>query len=285
MLRHLEVCKSFQALFPDEYRKLFPRPDDPKPPTDDEYKILKMTFGQVEFLSAKLGKEPRGKKYTFVSMSPDKIRTVLQSWRPLSKPGAEVVPSCDFPPVRMPQYFYAAGVESATTEDEHGGSSGYDADLDTSSSSSSNTPSPIRTPLAIADEEMQQDASTLSPSSLPTPMPTPVPEPSYPELYLPPHLLPPTCDVSYLAAAIAAHAPEIDAFSPLLDVPIMSLLAAEIPRDYSVSHVAAVSEYDLAFFSRESGASDHTREFHHIFYSCNRLPLASEVLTGTAYYQ
>ncbi|KAI9450995.1 hypothetical protein BJY52DRAFT_1354005 [Lactarius psammicola] len=187
MLRHLEVCKSFQALFPDEYRRLFPRAHDPRPPADDEYKILKMTFGQLEFLSAKLGKECRDRKRTFVSMSADTIRKVLHSWRPFSKPGAEVVPPCDFPPVRMPQYFYAAGVGCATTEDERGESSGYDADLDTSSSSSSNTPSPIRTPLVIADEEMQQDAFTPSHSSLPTP----TPEPLYPELYLPPHLLPP----------------------------------------------------------------------------------------------
>lgn len=133
----------------------------------------------------------------------------------------------------------------------------------------------------IADEEMQQDALTPTPSlsSLPTltPTPTPAPGSSYPELYLPPHLLPPTCDASYLAAAMAAHAPEIDAFSPLLDVPITSL-SAEIPRDYSLSPAAAASEYDLAFFSHEGGANDYTRDFHPIFYSCNRLPLPSETL-------
>lgn len=276
MLRHLEVCKSFQALFPDEYRRLFPRPHDPRPPADDEYKILKMTFGQLEFLSVKLGKECRGKKRTFVNMSADKVRMVLQSWRPLSKPGAEVISPCEFPPVRIPQYFYASGVDRATTEDEHGESSGYDADFDTGSSSSSNTPSPIRAPLAIPDEETRQDAPTPPTSSLPTPTLTPTPEPLYPELYLPPHLLPSTCDASYLAAAIAAHAPEIDAFSPLLNVPITSL-SAEIPRDCSV---ATVSEYDLAFFSHEGGASDHTREFHHIFHSYNRPSPASDVLTA-----
>lgn len=272
MLRHLEICRHFQALFPDEHRKLFPRAHDPKPPADHEYKILKMSLGQLEFLSAKLGKECRGKKRTFVSMSADAIRMVLRSWRPLSKPGANVVPPCDFPPVRMPQYFCATGVERAATEDERGEPSGYDADLDTSSSSSSNTPSPIRTPLAIADEDMQQDAPTPLSSSLFTP--TPSPEPFYPELYLPPHLLPPTCDVSYLAAAIAAHAPEIDAFSPLLAVPITSL-SAEIPRDCSVSHVA-ISEYDLAFFSRGGGVNGHAREYHHM------IPQACEQFSQTA---
>ncbi|KAI9447469.1 hypothetical protein H4582DRAFT_5646 [Lactarius indigo] len=275
MLRHLEVCKSFRALFPDEYIKLFPRPHDPRPRADDEYKILKMTLGQLEFLSVRLGKECRGKKRTFVNMSADKVRTVLQSWRPFLKPGAEVITPCEFPPVRIPQYFYAAAVDLATTEDERGSSSGYDADFDTGSSSSSNAPSPIRVPLAIPDGEMRQDAPTPTTSSLPTPTPTPAPEPLYPELYLPPHLLPSTCDASYLAAAIAAHAPEINAFSPLLNVPITSL-SAEIPRDCSVP---AVSEYDLAFFSHEGGASDHTREFHHIFYSYNRLSPASDVLT------
>ncbi|KAH9057227.1 hypothetical protein EDB87DRAFT_1122389 [Lactarius vividus] len=279
MLRHLEVCKPFQALFQNEYRRLFPRLHDPRPPVDDEYKILKMTFGQLEFLSMQLGKERRGKKRTFVNMSADKVRTVLQSWRPLSKPGAEVISPCEFPPVRIPQYFYAAGVCRAMTEDEHGGSSGYDADFDTGSSSSSNAPSPIRAPLAIPDEETRHDAPTPPTSSLPTPIPMPTPEPLYPELYLPPHLLPSTCDASYLAAAIAAHAPAIDAFSPLLNVPITSL-SAEIPRDCSVT---TIGEYDLAFFSREGGTSDHTREFYHIFHSYNRLSPASDVLT--AYYQ
>ncbi|KAH9015090.1 hypothetical protein EDB85DRAFT_2027569, partial [Lactarius pseudohatsudake] len=188
-----------------------------------EYKILKMTFGQLEFLSVKLGKECRGKKRTFVKMSADKVRMVLQSWRPLSKRGTGVI------------YFYASGVDRATTEDEHGKSSGYDADFDTGSSSSSNTPSPLRTPLAIPDEETRQDAPTPPTLSLPTRTLTPTPEPLYPEIYLPPHLLPSTCDAS---------------------------------------------EYDLAFFSHEGGANDHTREFHHIFHSYNRLSPASDVLTA-----
>ena len=279
MLRHMEICKHFQALFPDEHRRLFPRTDAPRPSADGGYKVLKMTIGQLEFLSAKLGKECRGKKGTFVSMSPTTVRTILHSWRPLSKPGAEVVPPLEFPPVRIPQYFCTAGTEHATTEDERGESSGYEADFDTSESSNSNAPSPIAPLAIIPDEEMQQDALTPSPSSLPTPtpIPTPSPEPMYPELYLPPHLLPPTCDEAYLAAAIAAHAPEVDTFSPLLGIPIMSL-SAEIPRDCSVSNVGvgSVSEYDLAFFSDEgSGANGHTQDFH-IFHSWNVLPLAGE---------
>ena len=280
MLRHMEICKHFQALFPDEYRRLYPGPDAVRPPADDEYKVLKMTFGQLEFLSAKLGKDRRGKKQPFVSMSANAIRMVLQSWCPLSKPGAELVPLSDFPPVRIPHYFCAASVKHAMMEDERSESfSGYEADFDTSSSSSADAPSPVRPPLAIiADEETRQDALTPSPSSLltPTPMPTLFPEPMYPELYLPPHLLPPTCDEAYLAAAIAAHAPQVDDFSPLLGMPITSLLA-EIPRDCSIPHPGAVSEYDLAFFSREGdGANDHTQEFHHMFYSWNGLPLSSE---------
>jgi hypothetical protein len=274
MLRHVQICKPFQALFPDEYRRLFPRANAPRPPPDDEYKVLKMTLGQMEFLSAKVGKECRGKKRTFVSMSADTIRTALQSWCPLSKPGAEVIPPSDFPPVRIPQYLCAAGLEHATTEDERGESSGYEADFDTGSSPSSNTPSPIRPPLAmIADEKIRQNAPTPSSLLTPTPMPTPSPDPMYPELYLPPHLLPPTCDEAYLAAAIAAHAPEVDVFSPLLGVPIMSL-SAELPRDCSVSHVGAFSEYDFTFFSHEGGSSN-TQEY--IPYSWNGLvPLASE---------
>ena len=236
-----------------------------------------MTFGQLVFLSAKLGKEWRGKKHTFVSLSANTIRKVLHSWRPFSKPGVEAIPPSDFPPVRIPQYFCAG----ATTEDEHGETSGYDGDLDTGSSSSSSSSSPIRMPLGITDEEAQQDAPTpiSSLSSLPThsPIPTPSPEPFYPELYLPPHLLPPTCDESYLMAAIAAHAPKIDTISPLLNVPLTSLLAeSQVLSDWPASNVAEVSEYDLAFFSLEGGANDPTREFNHMFYSCDRLPHASE---------
>ena len=240
-----------------------------------------MTFGQLVFLSAKLGKEWKGKKYTFVGLSANTIRAVIHSWRPFSKLGAEAILPSDFPPVRIPQYFCAG----ATTEDEHGEPSGYDADLDTGSSSSSSAPSPIRMPLAIADEEAQQDAptpwptpiSSLSSLPTPTPIPTPSPEPFYPELYLPPHLLPPTCDASYLMAAIAAHAPEIDTISPLLNVPLSSLLAeSQVPSDWPASHVAGVSEYNLAFFSLEDGANDSTRESNHMFYSCDMLPHASE---------
>jgi hypothetical protein len=88
-----------------------------------------------------------------------------------------------------------------------------------------------------------------------------------------PHLLPPTCDASYLKAAIEAHAPEIHAFSPLLNVPISSF-SAEVPRDWSVSDAGAFSEYDL--FSLEGGANDPFREFDHVFHSCDRLPHASE---------
>jgi hypothetical protein len=270
MLRHLEICKPFQALFPDEYRRLFPRPYDLKPPSDNEYKLLKMTLGQLVFLSAKLGKEWKGKNYTLVSLSTDTIRKVLYSWRPFEKPGVEVIHPSEFPPVRIPQYFYSV----ATTEDEHGGeTSGYDGDFDTGSSSSSSASSPIRMPLAIANEEMQQDAPTPTSflSSLPTP--TSAPEPIYPELYLPPHLLPPTCDPSYLKAAIAAHAPETDLISPLLNVPISLLWEAErvIPREWPEWPVSAVSAYDLAQFSFEGGANDPMREFNHIFYSCDRM--------------
>ncbi|KAN0137421.1 hypothetical protein V8E53_004866 [Lactarius tabidus] len=275
MLRHLQICKPFQALFPDEYRKLFPRAQDPKLPADDEYKLLKMTFGQLVFLSVKLGKDRKGKKYKFVSMSASTIKRALHSWRPFSKPGMQAISPSDFPPVRIPQFFYTSGVEGATTEEENAAPSGYDADLDTGSSSSSSASTPIRMPLPIADEQMQQDVPTSSPLSLPTPMPIPTPEPEsfYPELYLPPHLLPPTCDASYLKAAIEAHAPEIDAFSPLLNVPISSF-SAEVPRDWSVSDAGAFSEYDL--FSLEGGANDPFREFDHVFHSCDRLLHASE---------
>jgi len=208
-------------------------------------------------------------------MPADSVRTALDSWRPFSRPGAEDIPTSDFPPIRVPQYFLAAVVEGANTEDEHGASSGYDADFDTGSASSSSASSPIRPPLPIADEEMQLDAPTPSSESLPTPtpIPTPSPEPFYPELYLPPDLLPPTCDESYLMAAIEAHAPEIDLFSPLLNVPISSL-SAEVPCDWSISEVAPFSEYDL--FSLDGGADDPMREFGHIFYPCDRLLHARE---------
>ena len=277
MLRHLEICKPFRALFPDEYRRLFPGPYELKPRSDNEYKLLKMTLGQLVFLSAKLGKERKGKNYTLVRMSTDTIRTVLDSWRPFSKPGVEVIHPPDFPPLRIPQYFYSA----TTTEDEHGGeTSGYDGDFDTGLSSNSSASSPIRMPLAIAGEEMQQETPTPTSSLSSLPTPTSPPEPIYPELYLPPHLLPPTCDPLYLKAAIAAHAPEIDLFSPLLNVPISSLSAAEgvIPREWPEWPVSAASAYDLALFSSE-GANDPMREFNQIFYSCDRMletPLFSQ---------
>src|ERR1700677_4134464 len=162
MLRHLQICKPFQALFPDEYRKLFHRSHDPKLPADDEYKLLKMSFGQLVFLSVKLGKDRKGKKYKFVSMSASTIKRILHSWRPFSKPGAQAISPSDFPPLCIPQYFYASGVEGATTGDENAAPSGYDADFDTGSSSGSSAFSPTRMPLPIAEEQMQQDTPTSS---------------------------------------------------------------------------------------------------------------------------
>ena len=276
MLRHLEICKPFQALFPDEYGKLFgpfPRAYDQKLPADEDYKLLKMTFGQLVFLSVKLGKDRKGKRFKFVSTPASALKRVLHSWRPFSKPGAQAISPSDYPPVRIPQFFYAGGVDGATADVA---SSGYDADLDTGSSSSSSASTPIRMPVAIADEQMQQDTPTSSLASLPTPtpIPTPEPEPFYPELYLPPHLLPPTCDPTYLAAAIAAHAPEIDPYSPLLNLPISALTSAGATCDWPVSDVAAFStfsEYDQFLF--EEGANDpigdFNQDFNHMFYSCD----------------
>lgn len=281
MLRHLEICKPFQALFPDEYRKIFgllPRTYDLKPPADEEYKLLKMTFGQLVFLGVKLGKDRKGKKYKFVSISASTVKRVIHSWRPFSKPGAQAISPSDFPPVRIPQFFYDGGVEGATTEFT---ASGYDADLDTGSSSSSSASTPIRMPVAIGDEQMQQDTPTSSVASLPTPtpIPTPEPEPCYPELYLPPHLLPPTCDPEYLAAAIAAHAPEVDPYSPLLNLPISAFTSAAVTCegwDWPVSDVAAFSEYDQFSYEEDinDGMGDFNQDFNHMFYSCDTPPFS-----------
>jgi len=121
----------------------------------------------------------------------------------------------------------------------------------------------------MAEEVMKQDAPTPPSSSVRTPTPT-LPESSYPELYLPPHLLHPTCDPSYLAAAKAAHAPQIDTISPLLNVPISSLSAKVL----DLEHAEAGS-----IFSQ--GGGDRTcydaQDFHDIFTPSNGLPLAIEV--------
>ncbi|KAI0296122.1 hypothetical protein B0F90DRAFT_1820137 [Multifurca ochricompacta] len=201
ILRHIKICKSFQTYFPDEHRKLFPSPKDPRLRPDHEYKLLKMTFGQLEFLTEQLEKKAKVGEHGVINTSVARVKRILQSWRPITRCDAESVPPSDFPPFRMPQYFVAVGA-CVRDESERDGSAGYDADLDT------NPPSTVRALLPLGDEDTQDMRQLV-----------------YPELYLPPHLLHPTCGPKYVAAAVTAHTPPVE-FSPLLNVPLSSFPAS-----------------------------------------------------------
>ncbi|KAI0248455.1 hypothetical protein BJV78DRAFT_796247 [Lactifluus subvellereus] len=195
MLRHVKACKGFQSHFPDERGELFPCTSNQTPSLDADYRVLKMTSGQLEFLRTQLTQERKTGKRKLAKMTVDKVQGILHSWHPIGGPGVEEVPSSDFPPVRIPRYLTATTSDSKA-ELEYDGSD-YDGDLYL------NSPIFVSAPPVIMEDT--QDLPELA---------YPYPEP---ELYLPPHLLPPTIEPTYLAAATAAHAPAIGAPSPLFD--------------------------------------------------------------------
>ncbi|KAI9509453.1 hypothetical protein F5148DRAFT_1187467 [Russula earlei] len=186
----------FQECFPGEY--MFPRSSDPKP-TLDEYRFLKMTFGQLEFLRNQLPRK---------ALTPEMVEGILHSWRPIVRPGVEQVLLSEFPPVRMPSSFGSANHDSA--ELGHGGMLRYcDAHLNTNSLSAT-----------VVDEHMEDEPDLV-----------------YPELYLPPRLLSQTGDPAYIAAAVAAHEPMMEEeTSPLVHVPFppdtpQTCLEGAVPMD------------------------------------------------------
>jgi hypothetical protein len=191
MLRRIEACKGFQTHFPDEHGRLFPFSSNQTPPLEEEYRVLKMTFGQLEFLRAQLGKKRKSRKRKPAKITAAKVQRILHSWGPIVEPGVEEVWPSEFPPVRILRYF-------AAVELEYDGSTEYDEDPVLNWSVSFRAPPPV-----IVEDTKPEDMLELA-----------RPEP---ELYLPPHLLPLTTETAYLAAATAAHAPAIDSASPLLD--------------------------------------------------------------------
>jgi hypothetical protein len=195
MLRHIESCKGFQTQFPDERGELFSFSSNLTTSLGEGYRVLKMTFGQLQFLRARLGKKRKSRKCKPAKITVAKVEKILHSWHPIVKPGVEEVWPSDFPPVRIPRYFTAG---DSMTELEYDASAEDDGDLGLGPNSSASFS--IYRPAIM---ENTQDK----------------PELAYPELYLPPHLLPPTTEPAYLAAAVAAHAPAIDTVTvpPLLD--------------------------------------------------------------------
>jgi hypothetical protein len=196
MLRHIKTCKGFQTHFPDERGELVPCSSN-QTPSLDEYRVLKMTFGQLELLRTQLGQERMTGNHKLTKITADNVQGILHSWHPIVKPGVEEVPPSDFPPVRIPRYLTAiTGDSNAELEYDE---SDYDGDLDFL-----NSPLFTSAPPPVIMEDTQDDPELEYPYS-------------EPELYLPPHLLPPTTEPAYLAAATAAHAPAIEAASSLLD--------------------------------------------------------------------
>ncbi|KAH9954235.1 hypothetical protein BC827DRAFT_69571 [Russula dissimulans] len=193
MWRHIEICKGFKNCFPGEHRNLSPQSRDSRPGLDEKCQVLKMTFGQLESLTAQFLR----KQQKLADVSPEALEAILHSWRPIVKPGVEAVPLTEFPPFRMPSCFGPANHDLA-------GLGRAFLDYARSNTTSHSTPVP---------SEDMQDA----------------PQSGYPELYLPPELLHPMSDPAYVAAAVAAHLPRTEEASPLLGVPFPSFLA-EIPR-------------------------------------------------------
>jgi hypothetical protein len=191
MLRHIESCKGFQTQFPDERGELFSFSSNLTTSLEEGYRVLKMTFGQLQYLSAQLGKKRKSRKRKPSKITVAKVEKILCSWHPIVKPGVEEVWPSDFPPVRIPRYFTAGG---SKTELEYDVSAECDGALGPNSSAS----------FSIYRRAIMGNAQDKA-------------ELAYPELYLPPHLLPPTTDPAYLAAAVAAHAPSINSAPPLLD--------------------------------------------------------------------
>ena len=146
-----------------------------------------MTFGQLEFLRAQLSQKRKSRKCKPAKMTAAKVEKILDSWHPIVEPGVEEICSSDFPPVSIPRYLTTVTTDrKAEPEcDEE-----VDEELALTSSISFSVPLPVIKEVVLRDEEPEMEL-----------------EYDEPELYLPPHLLPPTTDPAVLAAARAAHAP------------------------------------------------------------------------------
>jgi hypothetical protein len=214
MLRHVKNCDGYKSHFPDEYKKLFPRPSDPRPPLDEKHRFLKMTYGQLTFLKARLSEMANTGGHRLADASAEMVQAILYSWRPLLRLGVEEVLPSEFPPVCMPSYFSPADHDFAKAE--YGVSLSHHANVKIASFGA-----------PFVKEEIQDEPRLV-----------------YPELYLPPHLLNPTSDPAYFAAAVAVHMPrsEEKEFSPLVYAPFPSYPAA-IPLS-----AALMTEYDPAIF-------------------------------------
>jgi len=230
MFRHIETCEGFKAYFPGEYRKLFSRPTHPRPPFDEEYQLLKMTYGQLEFLRNQFREKGEAGQRMLPNVSTDMVDAVLRSWRPIVRPGVEEVLPSDFPPVRVPSFFGLA--DHGLIALDYGIPINSDEGLDVAPLSSS-----------VVSENIED-----------------APELVYPELYLPPQLLGPTSDPAYVAAAVAAHKPRMEEYSPLVHVPFPSVLE-EIPRN-CFEEAAPMSEHDWTRFLLGRDANGHTEGFH-----------------------
>jgi hypothetical protein len=190
MLRHIKTCEGFQTHFPDEHGKLFPFSGIQMSPFEKGYRVLKMTFGQQEFLRAQLSQKRKSRKRKPAKMTAAKVEKILDSWHPIVEPGVEEICPSDFPPVSIPRYFTNTTTVAEDRKDEPECDEKVDEELAPTSSISFSVPPPVITQVIHWHEESEMEF-----------------EYDEPELYLPPHLLPPTTDPAFLAAAMAAHAP------------------------------------------------------------------------------